>query len=287
VLLGSDNESTDLTVKALGISRRHAEAAIVTREAGIAAGLQEIQFLLEGSGLALSFDKRDGEAIRPGDTLLRMEGAESKLLSLERVGLNVLQRMCGIATAAHSMQLRAGKHSAARIVGTRKTLWGLLDKRALHVGGCGTHRLGLGDAILIKNNHLALFAPREEDAAPPAIERAWKFRADSAFIEVEVRSAAAARAAAETFRRLRESVRPGGEEDYPCVLMLDNVSPEGIGSILEMLRGEALWEHVLVEASGGVSEATLESYAATGVDAISMGALTHSARALDLGQRIS
>ena len=96
--------------------------------------------------MALSFDKRDGEAIRPGDTLLRMDGEESKLLSLERVGLNLLQRMCGIATAAHSLQERVRKHSAARIVGTRKTLWGLLDKRALHVGGVGTHRLGLSDA---------------------------------------------------------------------------------------------------------------------------------------------
>jgi nicotinate-nucleotide pyrophosphorylase (carboxylating) len=282
-LLAADREPADLTVRALGISGRHSSAAIVTRQAGIAAGLQEIDSLLESSGLAVSFEKQDGETIRPGDTLLRVEGEESKLLSLERVGLNLLQRMCGIATAAHCMQERARKHSAVHIVGTRKTPWGLLDKRALHVGGCGTHRLGLGDAILVKNNHLALLAARDEDAAPLAIERAWEFRDEAAFIEVEVRGEAAARAAAQTFRRLRGAA----SDDYPCLLMLDNLAPAAISAILEMLRHEGLWEDTLVEASGGVSEATLESYAATGVDAISTGALTHSVRALDLGQTIS
>ena len=90
-----------------------------------------------------------------------------KLLSLERVGLNLLQRMSGIATASRCLQERAQRRNpATRIVGTRKTPWGLLDKRALHLGSGGTHRLGLGDAILIKNNHLALLASREEEAAP-------------------------------------------------------------------------------------------------------------------------
>lgn len=285
-LLSADREPADLTVRALGLSSRRSSAVIVTRQAGVAAGLQEIGFLLEASALAVSFEKRDGEMIRPGDTLVRIEGEESKLLTLERVGLNLLQRMCGIATAAHCLQERARKHSAARIVGTRKTPWGLLDKRALHVGGGGTHRLGLGDAILIKNNHLALLANREEDAAPMAIERAWEFRAESAFIEVEVRGESAARAAAVTFRRLREAAS-GDDTNYPCLLMLDNLAPAAIAAILQMLEREGLWEHTLVEASGGVSEATLESYAATGVDAISIGALTHSARALDLGQTIS
>jgi nicotinate-nucleotide pyrophosphorylase (carboxylating) len=282
-LLAGDQDSADLTVRALGISGRLSSADISTRQAGIVAGLQEFGALLEGSGLVVSFHKRDGEVIRPGDILVRVEGQESRLLALERIGLNLLQRMCGIATAAHCLQERARKHSAARIVGTRKTPWGLLDKRALHVGGCGTHRLGLGDAILIKNNHLALLASREEEAAPFAIERAWKIRGESSFIEVEVRGEAAARAAASTFRRLRETSR----EDYPCLLMLDNLAPADIVGTLEMLRSEGLWSDVLVEASGGVSEATVESYAATGVDVISIGALTHSARALDLGQTIS
>ena len=284
VLVKSDLNPEDLTAKALKLSERHASAAILARQGGVAAGLAEFAFVLRASGLAVEFKKRDGEAIAPGDTLLRAEGDESKLLALERVGLNLLQRMSGIATTTHCLQerLRQKSHST-RIVGTRKTPWGLLDKRALHLGNGGTHRLGLGDAIVIKNNHLALLASREEDAAVLGIERAWKYRAESAFIEVEVRSDAGARAAAATFRRLRVEL---GEE-YPCLLMLDNMTPEQTGAIVELLRREDLWDDTLIEASGGISESNMERYATYGVDAISIGALTHSARALDICQRIS
>jgi nicotinate-nucleotide pyrophosphorylase (carboxylating) len=283
VLMKMDTAAEDLTAKALGMHKRRASAAILAREGGVAAGLAEFAFLLRASGLEVALKKQDGEAIQPGDTLLNADGDESKLLALERVGLNLLQRMSGIATTSRCLQQRLQRKSlSTRIVGTRKTPWGLLDKRALHLGNGGTHRLGLGDAIVIKNNHLALLASREQDAAPMAIEKAWKRRAESAFIEVEVRGQEAARAAAQAFRRLREY---DGDE-YPCLIMLDNMSPDKIGAILEMLRRENLWDHTLIEASGGISEANLESYAAGGVDAISIGALTHSARALDICQRI-
>jgi nicotinate-nucleotide pyrophosphorylase (carboxylating) len=284
LLVQTDLTPHDLTARALGMKERHASAAILAREGGVAAGLEEFAFLLRAHGVEVGFDKQDGDAIKPGDSLLRLEGEESRLLSLERVGLNLLQRMSGIASASRCLQQRArGRSVATRIVGTRKTPWGLLDKRALHLGNGGTHRLGLGDAMVIKNNHLALLASREEDAVPMAIERAWKYRAESAFIEVEVRGKAAARAAAQTFRRLQEQAA----EEYPCLLMLDNMRPDEIETILEMLRRENLWDHTLIEASGGISEANLEAYADCGVDAISIGALTHSARALDICQRIS
>src|SRR5579863_1459582 len=220
VLAKTDLASEDLTVKALKLNDRRVSAAIVSREGGVAAGLAEFGYLLRASGLEVEFEKQDGAAIQPGETLLRAAGDESKLLALERVGLNLLQRMSGIATASRCLQERLCRKSLlAKIVGTRKTPWGLLDKRALHLGNGGTHRLGLGDAILIKNNHLALLARREEDAAPVAIEKAWKCRADAAFIEIEVRGEPAARAAAETFRRLRQDAA----QEYPCLLMLDNM----------------------------------------------------------------
>lgn len=283
-LLRADLAPRDLTVAALGITGRHAQAAILARDGGVVAGLAELAFLLEAHGVAATFGKRDGDAIRPGDLLLRAEGDEIKILALERVGLNLIQRMSGITTAIRCLQERAKRQCpATRIVGTRKTPWGLLDKRALHLGNGGTHRLGLGDAIVVKNNHLALLAAREDEAAPIAIEKAWAFRKDSAFIEVEVRGEAAARAAAHTFCRLQEDAA----EEYPCLLMLDNMTPDQIGAILDMLRRENLWDDVLIEASGGISESSVEAYAARGVDAISIGALTHSARALDICQRIS
>lgn len=285
VLVRTDIAPEDLTASSLGMEDRRASAAILAREGGVVAGLEEFAFLLRAHGAEVALEKRDGDAVRPGDVLARAEGSQMKLLSLERVGLNLLQRMSGIATMSRCLQERATRRSAAtRIVGTRKTPWGLLDKRALHLGNGGTHRLSLGDAIVIKNNHLALLADREEDAVPVAIERAWNFRQRSAFIEVEVRSEAAARAAAQTFRRLQDKAEG---EAYPCLLMLDNMAPGEISAILGMLRLEDLWDSTLIEASGGISEKNMEAYADCGVDAISIGALTHSTRALDICQRIS
>jgi nicotinate-nucleotide pyrophosphorylase (carboxylating) len=282
----------DLTVEALGIKTKKATAAILAREDGVVAGLEEVLLLLREYRVEAKLEKADGDAIRAGDVLLRVEGDEMALLSLERVALNVLQRMSGIATAARRLQERTSRISPdTHIVGTRKTLWGLLDKRALHLGNGGTHRLGLGDAILIKNNHLALIVAREEEAVRIAIERAWKLREKSAFIEVEVRGEDAALEAARTFLRLQEGASQEGAaieaaKDYPCLVMLDNMAPAEIRRVLESLRREGLWESTLIEASGGVTEQNLEEYAATGVDAISIGALTHSARALDISQRI-
>jgi len=284
LLLQDDLASGDLTAAAMDLEPTRVAASVIARERGIIAGLEEFALLYRGCGVDVVLEMRDGDPIAPGDTVLLAQGDQTKLLALERVGLNLLQRMSGIATASHCAQERVRKSgSDTRIIGTRKTAWGLLDKRALHLGGAGTHRLNLGDAILIKNNHLALLANREEDAAPLAIQRAWKLRDRAAFIEVEVRSEAAARAGAAAFRSLLEP----SDDEYPCVLMLDNMSPAQIGAAIEMLRRENLWDFALVEASGGISESNCLDYADSGADAISIGALTHSVRALDLSQRIS
>jgi nicotinate-nucleotide pyrophosphorylase (carboxylating) len=284
LLLGDDRTPLDLTAKALGLNERARRAAVLCQEAGVAAGLEEFGFLLEGRGIPVVLERQDGEVVAPGDILLRTEGPEGDLLALERVGLNLVQRMSGIATMARSFgeRVRRGGHRV-RVTGTRKTPWGLLDKRALHLGGAGTHRLGLGDAILIKNNHLAHLAPTEAEAVRLAIERAWKLRQQAAFIECEVRAREAARAAAQAFRRLLEEA----SEVYPCLLLLDNMTSDEISAVVDSLQRESLWDHVLLEASGGISETNIDAYAATGVDAISLGALTHSARALDLCLRIS
>jgi len=283
-LLREDLASGDLTASALGIGSERVSAQILAREDGVIAGLAEALALYRKHHVAVTAEKRDGDSIGAGDVVVRVEGSQATLLGLERTALNLLQRMSGIATAARRLQGRVRRAgSRTRIVGTRKTPWGLLDKRALHVGGAGTHRLGLGDAILIKNNHLALLARSEEEAAPKAIERAWAQRGQSAFIEVEVRSEAAARAAAQAFQRLQKT----SAEDYPCVLMLDNMAPREMGRVISTLHREGLWDSILVEASGGISESNVEEYAACGADVISIGALTHSVRALDLSQRMN
>jgi nicotinate-nucleotide pyrophosphorylase (carboxylating) len=286
-VLVPDLAPCDLTVAALGIKNRRAVAQVLAREPGVAAGLEEYAYLLRHRGIKITLQKDDGDLFQTGEVLLRAEGGENKLLSLERVGLNLLQRMCGIATATQRLQERARRQCpATRIVGTRKTPWGLLDKRAIHLGGGGTHRLGLGDGIVVKNNHLALLAHSEELAAPLAVERAWKSRRRAAFIEVEVRSEEAALAAARAFKRLREEA-PSATREYPCLIMLDNLMPKDVRQIIAAMRRQKVWEGTLVEASGGISETNVELYAAAEVDAISLGALTHSVRALDLSQRIA
>jgi nicotinate-nucleotide pyrophosphorylase (carboxylating) len=282
-LLSADLRPRDLTVAAMGVGEGHVRGRVLAKEAGIVAGIEEYRWLLGRGGIAVRPLKKDGEAIRRDEALLEVEGECGDLLSYERVGLNLLQRMSGIATMTRRVRGLAQRGSPGTfVVGTRKTPWGLLDKRALHLGGGGTHRLGLGDAILVKNNHLALLAEREEEAVCLAVQRAWEFRGAAAFIEVEARSKEGTLAAARTFRHLQKE----DSAACPCLLLLDNATPEEIRRILQALRAEGLLEHVLIEASGNISESNVEEYAASGVDAISIGALTHSSRALDLAQRL-
>jgi len=294
-LLDSDVGYGDLTVAALQLADQHvsvvdqhASAKIQAKEPGVIAGVAEFCWLLMRDDLEIRVRKKDGEAIEAGDIVLEIEGRRRDLLAHERVGLNLLQRLSGIASGTKRLQELLHRHNPqAHVVATRKTPWGLLDKRAVHIGGGGTHRLGLWDAILVKNNHLALLANREEEAVGLAVERAWPARKSAAFIEVEVRSEQGALAAAQAFGRVQESSQKEPDRDFPCLLLLDNMSPAKIAGIIEDLRAHNLLEHVLTEASGNISESNVGEYATCGVDAISMGALTHSARALDLCERFS
>lgn len=280
-LLEADLGQGDLTVRALMSGKERGRAELIAKEAGVLAGLEEIVWFYTRHGLLVERLKADGESVRPGEAILRAEGDLQTLLALERTGLNLLQRMSGIATVTQHLQERIRQKSLTTfVVATRKTPWGLLDKRAVHLGGGGTHRLGLWDAILIKNNHLSALASSEEEAVPLAVKRAWSHRGPAVFIEVEVTGLPGILAAARTFRELQN----GQADPLPCVAMLDNVSPEDAGRIIIALKDQGLYDHVLLEASGRVSGETIEAYAAAGVDAISVGALTHSAKALDLHQ---
>lgn len=245
---------------------RPAIGRIIAREPGVVAGVQEVQWLCDDVQIALN----DGQSFERGDVILEIQGDVRTLLTRERIVLNVLQRMSGIATAMRRLRTLA---PGIAVVGTRKTPWGLLDHRAVHLGGGGTHRLGLGDAILIKNNHLEMMSVLD------AVESAWYRRDGAAFIEVEVRDVEDARIAATAFRRLQDGFTP-------CLLLLDNMSPVMTASTVAALRAEGLWDHVLIEASGNIDTESIVAYAASGVDAISVGALTHSVRALDLHQKV-
>jgi nicotinate-nucleotide pyrophosphorylase (carboxylating) len=281
LLLQSDNGSNDLSVKSLGLPRQESVARIHAKDAGIIAGLAEFEWLYRRAGIRIDFYKKDGARIERGDVVAEIRGDSASLLSLERVGLNLIQRMSGIATATRRLQQIVEQQSDSTwVIGTRKTLWGALDKRALHLGGGGTHRLSLGDAILIKNNHLRLFGSTEQEAVPKALERVWNHREGAVFIEVEVRSPRAAVITAKAFQDLTE--RESGL--FPCVIMFDNFSVQMAREAVQLLQAEGLWGSALTEISGGVTDSTIGDYAATRVDVISVGALTHSVRALDLSQ---
>jgi len=278
-LLRSDVEPADLTTEALSQENRTAEVSVVAAEPGVIAGLEEAAWLYSRFGLSVGRLRADGERVRPDEAMLRIQGNAKDLLRLERVGLNLIQRMSGIATATRRLQdLVHSRAPETSVVATRKTPWGLLDKRAVHLGGGGTHRLGLWDAILIKNNHLLFFGNKEDESVSLALKRAWPLRRGAAFLEVEVTGLAGARAAGRTFRELQQA----DPDSCPCFVMLDNVEPDEVARIVATLQAEDLWEHVLVEVSGRISETGVEAYAACGVDAISVGALTHSCRALEL-----
>jgi len=282
-LLGADVGPGDLTLRAVLPGGGRGTARVMAREPGVLAGLEEVSWFYTRHGLRTERLKADGQRLEPGDAILRAEGNLQALLIVERVGLNLLQRMSGIATRTRELQELAYRYSPATfVVATRKTPWGPVDKRAVHLGGGGTHRLGLGDAILIKTNHLRLLAASEEEAIPLALKRAWSLRAEAVFIEVEVTALKGALAAARVFEELRREEA----DPPPSVVMLDNVPPTEVSRIVGALKEEGLHDGVLIEASGKISEATIAEYASSGVDAISVGALTHSPRALDLRQAI-
>ena len=281
-LLRQDCEAGDLTVEAMSLGSQPCVMEIRAKEAGVAAGIEEAIWIYESHKLRAAGIRRDGEPIRPGDILIRVEGDARSLLALERTAVNLLQRMSGIASTTQRLVSIAHTASpAAHVVATRKTPWGLLDKRAVHWGGGGTHRLHLGDAFLIKTNHLTLASNSLGENLETALKQAWQRHKQAAFMEVEVTNTTEAVAAARVFAELQ-----AGPDASPCLLLLDNFSAADAKNTVSSLRDTNLREAVLVEASGGVSEASIAAYAAAGVDAISVGALTHSVRALDLSARL-
>ncbi len=271
----------DWTTAALIPDDAQGRAAVVARKPGIAAGILAVTVIVAevDSRLAWSPALADGDALAPGQTLGVLSGPAGSLLQAERIVLNFVGHLCGIATLTGQYVQRI-RGSKARIYDTRKTTPGyrLLEKYAVRCGGGMNHRGSLSEAVLIKDNHLALgattgvagrrFTPAE------AVRHAREFlrrRAAAAsdaetIVEVEV----------DTLQQL-EQVLPAD----PDIVLLDNMSIEQLLAAVE--RRNALNRRVELEASGGVNLETVAAIAATGVDRISVGAVTHSAVALDIG----
>jgi nicotinate-nucleotide pyrophosphorylase (carboxylating) len=238
-----------------------AEAQFTAREPGIVAGLPlaELAFELVDPRIKLHIEKPDGSLIAPGDVIARLSGPAGKILTGERVALNFLGHLSGVASATHHIA-RAIAHTKARIVCTRKTTPGLriAEKYAVRCGGGMNHRFGLDDAILIKDNHVALAGGVEA-----ALSRARAYAGHMVKIELEV----------DTLVQLEQALALGVD-----AVLLDNMSLGDLRKAVAMVDGRAL-----TEASGRINLDSAPGIAETGVDMMSAGWLTHSAAVLDIG----
>ncbi len=250
------------------VENRTVKAVIVSKDTGILAGVRVARIAFEMLGVDVLNSLSDGERIREGDVVMEVEGLSTSVLMLERTVLNIIARMSGIATATAEMVEKArNANPKVRIAATRKTTPGfrMFEKMAVEIGGGDPHRLGLGDCVLVKDNHAAVAGD---------LVRAIRIAKAASFtkkIEVEVRSVEEALIAA--------------REDVDAV-MLDNFCVEDVRRAVKLLEAEGLRDAVIVEASGRITPENVAKYAEAGADVISSGYITHSARALDFSLRV-
>ncbi len=255
----------DITSKATVPSQARATGVYRAKQALVVAGVPVIREVagFVDTGLDFSAVATDGDSVQAGAPLAGVRGSARSILALERTSLNLLQRMCGIATLTRQyVEKIAG--TGARIVDTRKTAPGLrvLDKYAVACGGGMNHRMGLFDGVLIKNNHLAFHSSVAE-----AVREARRHLGHLVKVEVEVRS----------LGELKAALDAGAD-----VVLLDNFEPGEVRRAVEFAAGR-----VPLEASGGITLETVRRFAEAGVDYISIGALTHSAPAVDIHLRVT
>ncbi len=259
----------DLTTLIVVPSGTIVEAKILAKEHGTIAGIEETSMFLESFGLQATTILTDGSEVKPDQIILGIDGDARTLLSIERTMLNLLSRMSGIATATNRLVKKVKQAGfGTRVACTRKVAPGLsyFDKKAVRIGGGDTHRLHLDDMILIKDNHLTLI----EDIKT-AVKRAREVVSFSKKMEVEV----------STTKEALEAVEAGAD-----IVMLDNFSPGQAKSTVELLMKKGLRNKALVESSGKITEKNILEFAATGVDIISLGEITDSAKALDISLEI-
>jgi nicotinate-nucleotide pyrophosphorylase (carboxylating) len=267
-MLAEDLGFGDVTSEAIVQPRARVTAEVIAKEEGILAGVAEAAMVFEEIGAKVKVVRPDGARIKTGDVVMRLEGSARKILAAERVALNLLMRMSGIATATRELIERARiKNPDVKIAATRKTapLLSYFDKRAVAIAGGEPHRYTLSDQILIKDNHLRLAGSVTE-----AVRRARKATRGMK-IEVEVTKP----------EEVLEAARAGAD-----MVLLDNMRPSEIARAVKRLEREGLREKVVLEASGRIDPSNIGGFAATGVDMISSGYLTMRAPALDLSLEI-
>ena len=265
--LNEDIGSGDITSKATIPENVLGKGNLLIKDEGIIAGIDVAEHVFKTVDNGLIFLKyhEDGDKVKNGDIAATIEGSASSILTAERTALNFMQRMSGIATMAWQFKDKV-KHTKAKIIDTRKTVPGLriVDKIAVKIGGCENHRMGLYDMFLIKDNHIAVAG-----SISKAIERCREYKklnSINSLIEVETTN----------LLEVTEALKSGAD-----IIMLDNFELGEMIKAVNLIKGKCK-----VEASGGVNIHTVKEIAETGVDFISVGALTHSVKSLDISLEV-
>lgn len=277
----------DITTEAIFPEAKEVRAVILAKEPGIFAGKQELKYFLVDSDVRfrpsikgkfeLRFLVEDGAMFDSGDILVEIRADVHDLLAVERVALNLIMRMSGVATFTRKIVDMLEGYDVL-ITPTRKMLWGLLDKRAVVIGGGGTHRINLADAILVKDTHLDILG---HDFGL-LFERIKDSKVDCRFIEIEVDSV---NEAVEAARMFNEAVSAKKIRNIG-VLLMDNMNAGQIAEAVSEIKRQGLYDGLLLEASGGINEKNVVDYAKTGVDIVSMGCLTNGARSLNMSLKV-
>jgi nicotinate-nucleotide pyrophosphorylase (carboxylating) len=264
-VLAEDLGDGDVTTLATVPAKAKSVALMNAREPLVVAGIQfaELAFCELSPKIQIKKFVRDGQRVKAGAPLLKISGSSRALLSAERVALNFVQRLSGVATATAQFA-DAVKGTRAKILDTRKTTpgWRRFEKFAVACGGGKNHRIGLFDMVLIKDNHLVALQNEKPNAIAAAVARARK-KFPKLKVEVE----------ADTLEQVAQAADAGAD-----IILLDNMTTAQLRQAVKIIRGRAK-----TEASGGVNLKTVRGIAQTGVDFISVGAITHSARAVDIG----
>ncbi|MBQ5611117.1 MAG: carboxylating nicotinate-nucleotide diphosphorylase [Fibrobacteraceae bacterium] len=265
--LAEDVRTGDVTSAWTIPENQNQHARLIAKEDGVLAGLPIIELVFNElkANVNVVLHKQDGDCVKKGDLIAELSGSTRELLTGERTLLNFIQQLSGVATVAHIFQeaLKGGK---TKVLDTRKTLPGFrtLQKYAVRVGGGSNHRMGLFDMVLVKDNHIAAAGGVLE-----ALEVVKKNNAENLMVEMEV----------ESLEDLKKLLHKGVD-----VIMLDNMSNEMMAEALEIIKESG--DKVLVEGSGNMTLERAKEIATLGLDYISVGALTHSVKALDISMRI-
>jgi nicotinate-nucleotide pyrophosphorylase (carboxylating) len=259
----------DVTTDALVPPDQPGRGVVLVKDEGVLAGLDAVVEVFTQLDPSVSVELRaaDGDRVRPGQEVALLTGPAASILKGERVALNLLQRLSGVATATRRY-VEAVAGTKAQVIDTRKTTPGLraLEKYAVRVGGGANHRMNLSDGVLVKDNHLAALRSRGHGIAE-AVRRARAHAPHTVRVEIEVT----------TVEQADEAASAGAD-----IVLLDNMPPERTAEAVRRINGRSL-----VEASGGVRLETVRAVAESGVDLISVGALTHSTPALDISLELT